>query len=137
MNITNTHKIYERDKHIVFSCQYHVIWTTKYRRSVLDPIMQDELKHIIKSIQGKFKFKLIEIEVMEDHVHILISNSPKVSIYETVTKIKGFSSRKMREIFPSLTKKLPCLWTRARFISSVGSVSLETVKKYIENQKGK
>ena len=75
------------------------------------------------------------MEVMKEHVHLLIDCNPRFGIMECVTKLKGISSKTLREEFPTLKSKLPCLWTRSAFISTVGSVSLETVKKYIENQK--
>jgi putative transposase len=77
------------------------------------------------------------MEVMENHVHLLLDVNPKKGIYNVVSNIKGFTSRILREEFPELKSKLPTLWTKSRFISSVGSVSLEIVKKYIEDQKNK
>ena len=75
------------------------------------------------------------MEVMEDHVHLLIDCNPKFGIAECVKKIKGISSHKLRMEFPHLKSRIPTLWTRSCFISTVGTVSLETVKQYIENQK--
>jgi len=74
---------------------------------------------------------------MPDHVHLLLSTNPKVGIYTVVSKIKGATSFVLRNEFPILKRKLPCLWTRSRFISSVGAVTLEAVQKYIEEQKNK
>lgn len=73
---------------------------------------------------------------MPDHVHLLIDCNPRFGIMDVVTKLKGKTSRILREEFPELKRKIPSLWTRSAFISSVGSVSLEVVKQYIENQKG-
>lgn len=75
------------------------------------------------------------MEVMEDHVHLLIDCNPRFGIMECVKKLKGTSASTLVKDFPSLKKKLPNIWTRSAFISTVGSVSLEVVKKYIENQK--
>ncbi len=72
---------------------------------------------------------------MPDHVHLLIDISPKLSVHNVIAKIKGFSSRILRDEFPFLKTKLPTLWTRSSFISSCGAVSLMTVKTYIEDQK--
>ena len=72
---------------------------------------------------------------MEDHVHLILENNPKVPITRTVGLIKGYTSRILREEFPHLKSRLPSLWTRSKFISSVGSVSLKVVKEYIEDQK--
>ena len=77
------------------------------------------------------------MEIMPDHVHLLIDCNPRFGIMNCITKLKGISSRILREEEPSIKRRLPTLWTRSAFISSVGSVSLEVVKKYIEEQKNK
>jgi putative transposase len=76
------------------------------------------------------------MEIMSDHVHLLLDVNPDFGVKKAITQLKGVSSRKLRDEFPELKSKLPCLWTRGKFVSTVGSVSLETVKAYIENQKG-
>ena len=137
MKIENPHKKYKSDNNLVYSCQYHVIFCPKYRRKILIHPLDDRLKSLIKQKETEYKFKIIEIEVMPDHVHLLIEANPKIGIYKTISKIKGFTSYTLREEFPSLKTRLPTTWSSSRFISTVGSVSLETVKRYIENQKGK
>lgn len=137
MKIETPNKKYKKDKDLVFSCQYHIVFCPKYRRKVLSPEIAQRLKKLIISKQKEYDFNLIEIEVMLDHVHMLIEVNPKKGIYKVISKIKGYTSNKLRTEFPELKSKLPSLWTNARFISTVGSVSLETVKKYIENQKNK
>ncbi len=77
------------------------------------------------------------MEVMPDHVHLLLDINPKVGVFYVVNQIKGYTSRVMRNEFPEIKRRLPTLWTRSKFISSVGAVTLEVVKRYIEDQKGK
>ena len=126
---------FRSNRHITYSCKYHVIFCSKYRRSVLVDGVDKRLKSIIKDVIFETRSNLIELEIMPDHVHLLIDSNPKIGIYNQINKIKGFTSHELRKEFPSLKKRLPCLWTRSKFISTVGSVSLEVVKKYIENQK--
>jgi putative transposase len=95
------------------------------------------LKELILENQTVFGYEIIEMEVMPDHVHLLISVNPYYGVHPVITRIKGLTSNILRKEFPVLKRKLPTLWTRTKFISTVGSVSLETVKKYIEEQKGK
>ena len=114
---------------------HHVIWCTKFRRFVLDDQMQARLHHLICSHQTEWDYKIRAVEIMPDHVHLVIENNPKVSVAQTIGKIKGYTSKVMREEFSSLKSRPPTLWTRSKFISSVGSVTLEVVKQYIENQK--
>ncbi len=122
---------------MVYSCQYHVIFATKYRRKVLTDEIQVRLKEIITEISLENDFKVIEMETMPDHVHLLLDVNPNKGIYNIINKIKGRSSFILRKEFKSLTTRLPTLWTRSKFISTVGAVSLEIVKKYIEDQKNK
>ena len=137
MNVENTNKKYQTSKHIMYSCQYHVIFCPKYRRKVLKNGIDVRLKEIILENQSVFGYEIIEMEVMPDHVHLLISVNPYYGVHPVISRIKGVTSNILRNEFPCLKSKLPALWTRAKFISTVGSVSLETVKQYIEDQKGK
>jgi len=137
MNIISGDKIYNTSNTMVYSCQYHVIFATKYRRKVLTDEIQVRLKEIITEISLENDFKVIEMETMPDHVHLLLDVNPNKGIYNIINKIKGRSSFILRKEFKSLTTRLPTLWTRSKFISTVGAVSLEIVKKYIEDQKNK
>lgn len=135
MDITNTQKEYKYNSHLTYSCQYHVIFCPKFRRKVLKDSIDNRLKEIFIEVSEKYEFNIIEMEIMEDHVHLLIDCNPRFGIMECVTKLKGTSSKILRSEFPKLKTQIPTLWTRSAFISTVGSVSLDVVKKYIENQK--
>lgn len=135
MNISNKNKNYRRDNGLISSCQYHVIWCPKYRRRVLTNGIDLRMKELILSNQSNIGYDILELEIMPDHVHLLLDCSAKKSIYSIVSQLKGLTSRILREEFPELKKKLPSLWSRSKFISTVGEVSLQTVKQYIEDQK--
>lgn len=136
MNIENkNNKEYKTDAGLIYSCQYHVIFCPKYRRKVLKDSVAIRLKELLLEKQDDYEYSILEMEIMEDHVHILISVNPKIGIYNVVTKLKGYSSKTLREEFPFLKSRLPTLWTRSKFISTVGAVSLDIVKNYIMNQK--
>ena len=135
MEILNTTKRYKKGNTIIYSCQYHVIFCPKYRRKVLVDGIDKRLKELVKEKEKEWDYEVLEIEVMPDHVHLLLDVNPKIGIYDIVNHIKGYCAKSLREEFPKLKTKLPCLWTRTKFISTVGSVSLETVKQYIEGQK--
>ncbi len=123
--------------HLVFSCQYHVIFCPKYRRKILINEIYGRLLEIFAETASKHQFEIVEQEIMPDHVHLLIDVNPRFGIMQAITKLKAVSSRTLRKEFPSLKTRLPSLWTRSAFISSVGAVTLEVVKRYIEEQKGK
>ena len=135
MMIQNRHKKYNTCRNLIYSCQYHVIFSPKFRRKVLSNPIQKRLKQIFLEVSDSFGFEIIEQEIMEDHVHLLVSVNPNFGVSKAVAKLKATSSRVLRKEFPELRKKLPCLWTNSKFVSSVGSVSLDVVKKYIEDQK--
>lgn len=82
-------------------------------------------------------FKALKPMLMEtekDHVHLLISCDPQYGIHKVVKGLKGFSARVLRENFPHLKSSMPSMWTNSYFCATVGSVSLDVVKQYIENQ---
>ena len=135
MEISNKTKEYHVSNTSVYSCQYHVVFCPKYRRKVLTEEVSKRLKEIILNSQQDFNYTVLDLEVMIDHVHILLDVNPQDGIYNVVNHIKGKTSRLLRSEFPKLKSRLPTLWTRSKFISTVGSVSLATVKKYIQNQK--
>lgn len=135
MNILNKNKKYKTSNHLVYSCQYHVIFCPKYRRNVLIDGVDIRLKELILEIANKYDFEVLEMEIMPNHVHLLIDCNPKFGINECIKKIKGTSASILRKEFPFLKSRIPTLWTRSSFISTCGEVSLEVVKQYIENQK--
>ncbi len=77
------------------------------------------------------------MEVMPDHVHIFVKTDPTNSPHYIVQQLKGYTSRLLRQEFPSLKTRIPTLWTRSYFCESVGHISEKTVKQYIANQKNK
>lgn len=137
MEIQNTNKRYKISNTAMYSCQYHVIFCPKYRRKILVDGIDIRMKELIKEREKDWGYEVLEMEIMPEHIHLLLDVNPKVGIYNIINHIKGYASKVLRQEFPKLKSRLPCLWSRTKFISTVGSVSLETVKKYIEDQKGK
>ena len=136
MRIEQPKKEYRTSGHIVHSCEYHIVWCTKYRRQVLSEEIQNRLKSLIHQQQNEYKYSVIEVQTMPDHVHLLAEVDPNESVGMVVSRIKGFTSKVLRSEFNELKTRLPNLWTRSQFISSTGGVTLEVLKQYIENQKG-
>lgn len=126
---------YKSNKNVVYSCKYHVVWCPKYRRKVLVEGIDDRLKTIIQDCSEELLCEVIEMEIMPDHVHLLLEVDPQLGIHRVVKTIKGRSSRLLRQEFPILKRKLPCLWTNSYFVATVGGAPLAIVKQYIENQK--
>jgi putative transposase len=135
MQLENYSKTYKSDKRLIYSCQYHIIFCPKFRRSVLKDGIDFRMKELVEEKQEEYGYSILGMEVMPDHVHLLLDINPKIGIYPVLSKIKGYTSHSLREEFPALKKRLPCLWTNSNFISTCGSVSLEIVKSYISEQK--
>ena len=126
---------YHSNNNVVYSCKYHIVWCPKYRRKVLVDGIDIRLKELIRSTCQEIQVDVIEMEIMPDHVHLLLEVDPQFGIHKTVKTIKGKTSRILRQEFPQLKTKLPTLWTNSYFVSTVGGAPLAAIKQYIENQK--
>lgn len=126
---------YKSNNNVVYSCKYHVVWCPKYRRKILVNQIEERLKELLVSYATELSVDILEMEIMPDHVHLLLEVDPQFGIHKAVKSLKGYTSKILREEFPYLKTKLPTLWTNSYFVSSVGGASLEDVKQYIENQK--
>src|SRR3954449_11710316 len=123
------------NRNVVYSCKYHVVWCPKFRRPVLVDGVDERLKEVLGDVVAETRSGSLGIEVMPDHVHLLVEVDPQLGIHRFVKLAKGRSSRLLRQEFPWLRSRLPTLWTNSYFVSSVGGSPLAVVKQYIENQK--
>ena len=120
---------------ITFQCAFHVVWCPKYRRRVLEGRIEARLKELIRAVVADKGAWLVEMEVMPDHVHLLVEVDPQFGVHRLVKAIKGRSSRVLRQEFPHLKSRLPTLWTNSYFVATVGGAPLAAIKRYVENQK--
>ena len=107
----------------------------KYRRDVLRDVVQEELKIILQKICVGRKSEVLALELMSDHVHLLVDVDPQYGIHRLIKEIKGNSSHTLGKKHKHLRTRLPTLWTNSYFISTVGGVPLTVIKQYVENQK--
>ena len=126
---------YKCNNNITYSCKYHVIWCSKYRRKVLVEEVGQRLKELIVGVASELRVDIIEMEIMPDHVHLLLEVDPQFGIHRAVKNIKEKTSRILRAEFISLRTRLPSLWTNSYFVATVGGAPLEVIKQYIESQK--
>jgi putative transposase len=105
-----------------YACHYHVIWCPKYRRKVLVPPIDERLKQIVGAVCEEHAAEIEELEVMLDHVHLLVSVDPQFGIHRLIRLVKGRSSRLLRQEFPVLKQKLPTLWANSYFCATTGGV---------------
>lgn len=128
---------YARNAGAVFSLRYHLVWCPKYRRSVLTEDVVVRLSEIIQQVADELEATIHVHEIMPDHVHLFVESDPRWSVSEIVNRLKGTSSRLLRAEFPHLKSRLPTLWSKSYYAGTIGSVSEETVRHFIESQKGR
>jgi putative transposase len=119
-----------------FSLKYHLVWRPKYRRKVLTSPVDKRLKELIVETAEQHGVTVLSMEVMSDHVRLFVEAGPTLSVAEIVNRIKGRSSRVLRQEFTSLRSRLPTLWSRSYYAGSIGAASESVVRRYIEAQKG-
>lgn len=130
-------KDYYSSSHLVYKCCYHVIFCPKYRHNILKGKISERLKEISLEVAETYDFRIEEIETDKNHVHMIISCNPRFGITTCVSRIKSITAKTLFLEFPHIKKYYLWggkFWSRSSFISTFGSVSLEVVKKYIENQ---
>ena len=121
--------------HSVYNIGYHIIFCPKYRRKVLEGLIERRLKELLLEKAADLGVTIEEMEVMPDHVHLFIKAGPTIPVHHIVNQLKGFSSVELRREFPALKSRLPSLWTRSYYVETIGHISEETVRRYIEDQK--
>ena len=126
---------YKSNNNIVYSCKYHVVWCPKYRRKVLTNGVDLRYKQLLIKNAANLSVDILEMEIMPDHVHILMEVAPQFGIHKAVKSLKGYTSKVLRSEYPFLKTRMPTLWTNSYFVSTVGGAPLEVIKQYIENQK--
>jgi len=126
---------YKSNNNVVYSCKYHIVWCPKYRRKVLRDNIAERLKEMIVQKSSEMRVDIIEMEIMPDHVHLLVEVDPQFGVHKYIKQVKGYTSYALRKEFVELTTKLPTLWTHSYFISTVGGSPLSVIKQYIESQK--
>ena len=126
---------YKSNHNVVYSSKYHVVWTPKYRRSVLVGPVAKRCEQLIRQVAKKYQAEIIALEIMPDHVHLFCDVDPQFGIHRLVKQLKGVSAHTLRQEFPTLKSRLPTLWTNRYFVSTVGGAPLAVIKQYVENQK--
>lgn len=128
---------WKRSRTAVYRLAYHVIWCPKYRRKVLLGGIENRLKELITQRAGELDCKVLTLEVMPDHVHLFVETPPTIGVHFMIQQLKGYTAHVLRDEYPSLKSRLPNMWTRSYYVESVGCVSEEGIRKYIENQKNR
>lgn len=128
---------YAQNAGAVYSLKYHIVWCPKYRRPVLVDAVGGRLRGLLAEKSAELGMTIHALEIMPDHVHLFVEGDPTRCVAEIVNRLKGVTSRALREEFPTLRSRLSTLWSRSYFAGSVGHVSAATIERYIAEQKGK
>lgn len=126
---------YNRSRGSVFTIKYHIVWSPKYRRKILKGEYAETLRVLLYEKAEQIRVSIEALEIMPDHVHLFVSVKPSDDPAKLVNHFKGYTSYWMRRKHPGLGKRFRVLWSPSYYVGSVGHVTDETVKRYIENQK--
>lgn len=128
---------YETKSHCKYLIALHLILVVKYRKKLLCGALGQFVKNSIVELSKKSDFTVREIEIDKDHIHVLLTISPKYSVSQHVRNIKQLTNKMIWGYDPSLKKqfwKEKTFWSDGYFVSSVGNASAETIRKYIQDQ---
>ncbi len=127
----------------VYNINYHIIWGTKYRNKVLNNEIEEELKELLYQIADEKGFTISHLEIgLDDHVHLLISAPPKLSVTTIVSCLKGTSAFRLFRKHPELKKfywknEDRHLWSPSYYVETIGTTNQDAVAKYIDDQRKK
>ena len=127
---------YRKGSHTKFDLQYHIVWITKYRRKVLTGKLKERLQVILMQVCEQNNIIILKSKVMEDHVYLMVSCTPKISVSKIIQLMKGRTSKMLQDEFPNLKKKYwgQHIWGTGYFVRSVGAVTEEMIRNYVESQ---
>lgn len=122
--------------HTQYDIEYHIVWITKYRYKILSGKIAYRLRELLRQGCEARNITIVRGSVSKEHVHMLVSCPPNISVSDMMQYLKGRSSKKLQEEFPELRKKYwgQHLWASGYFCRTVGNVTESMIKEYIENQ---
>jgi len=126
----------DRGAHSVYALQYHFVQVIKYRRKIMDDKISNLLKQKIHEISETFQVDVLDIGCDTDHFHMIFKAKPTLNIPKYLNAIKTISSREIRRNFPEIKEKVKddAFWSPSYFLATTGQVTLDQLKKYVENQ---
>ena len=129
-------KDYRKSSHCIYDLKYHLVWITKYRKPILGGEIGKRVREVVRQICASLDVEIIKGNIRQDHVHMLVSVPPTLSVSKLVQRMKGVTSRKLLQENRGLNKAFwgRHLWSRGYFVASVGEVTEEVISRYIEDQ---
>lgn len=121
----------------VYNVNYHIVWSTKYRRRALYPAVEAQMRVWARKAGEAHRFTVQQFEVGNmDHIHCFVSCSPQKSVSDVIRVLKGTLSRYAFQKYPYLNRMFPKrhLWNPSYYVEMIGCISGETIHRYIQNQ---
>lgn len=134
---------YTHGRTCVYNINYHIIWGTKYRNKWMTAELEDEIKQLLRNIALENGFSIDHVEIgLDDHIHLLVSAPPKISVTVIVKCLKGTSSFRLFRLHPELKRfywkeEGRHIWSPGYFVESIGTTDSDAVAKYIDDQRSK
>ncbi len=127
---------YRKSAYCTYDIKYHIVWITKYRKPVITGKIALRTRELIRGICQTKEVEILAGYVGKDHIHLLVSVPPYLSVSKLVQYIKGNTSRKLQMEYKELNKQFwgQHLWARGYFVASSGNVTDEIIEEYIKNQ---
>ena len=117
-----------------YKSNHNVVYSSKYHCVLVGPIAK-RCEQVLRQVANKYRAEIMALEIMPDHVHVLVEVDPQLGIHRLVKHLKGVSSHSLRQEFRTLKSRLPTLWTNSYFVSTVGGAPLAVIQPYVEKQK--
>ena len=127
---------YKKLSHVIYKCDYHIVWVPKYRFRILKGQVKNLVEDDLRMLCAWKKTEVIEMNVQADHIHLVVSIPPKVSVSEFMGTLKGKLAIKLFKSYPGLKKKPYWgnhFWARGYFVSTVG-IDEDTIRRYVKYQ---
>ena len=127
----------QRNTHHVFRLMYHFVWIPKYRHKVFSEPYRETLKQIIKKIGYDYDIDVVELEIPEDHIHMVVRGEPTMAPSKVMQVVKSISAREFFRRFPEIKRQYfwgGKLWTQSYFVETIGNADEETIRQYVRSQ---
>ena len=127
---------FKRLSHVIYRCDYHIVWTPKYRFKILEGLIKDLLDRNIRMLLEWKKCELKEMNIQKDHIHLVVSVPPKLSISQLMGILKGKTAIKVFKSYPQLKRKPYWgnhFWSRGYCVDTIG-LDEEKIRKYVKYQ---
>ena len=127
---------YRKTSHVIYDIKYHICWITKYRKEVLKGEIAERVRDLTRQICSSLEVQIITGAVSRDHVHLLVSVPPQLSVSKLVQRVKGATSRKIQQEYRRIRKEYwgQHIWGRGYFVVTTGNVTDDMWREYISKQ---